>query len=151
MPVLNQRALRIASHFAWLCFAVSFLLPAVRIGSSNSDVFFGWGAFWFAFGECADLLRWPPHRIHDPSCLVFITANVFALFVPLVLGMRPRWGAYFGWPVLVGGIVALIRYGATDKDLLIGYYLWVASLLALGTLCLLHSGWKFWRAFDLEK
>lgn len=147
MPTLNKQALRIVALIAWLCFAASFLLPAV--GGPGGPMY-GWQAFSYVFGVCSEMFRSLPPRIDEPAFLAFPPANVFALFVPLILWQRPHWGAYFGWPILFGGLVSLIRFGVSDKDLRTGYYLWVVSLLVLGTLCLLHSGWKFWRAFELR-
>lgn len=122
---------------AWILFAVSLFLPAVKI--ATGDKMFGWNCAATCAWMVADLNGWG-----EIYYFLFTIPNLLMLFSPLMIYWLKRRDCQIEWLSGVALFCALyvlafgvVHWFSEDFNLKTGYYLWLISfwLLFLGFIC----------------
>ena len=119
--------IRAAGLLAALVLAASFFIPV-------AETFQGYQAFLLSFESWGTTETWEPEAL--PIVLSWL-ANVGALFGLASIFLpkdRSRWVRMLS----LMGVLTLGPLLAAPDDLLLGYYLWMASIMAIMVLALVY-------------
>ncbi len=131
---MNRRVAVVGAVAAWAAYAMSWLLPTVRIGAK--DVGLGVSAGWKAFQMSLEYVV-KPDRLDWvwALCIAGVLANVPVLLSPLMLRRpAPRWLIA---SLLVAFVVNLAWIPFMNRSALVeGYWLWIGAIAVLAAVAI---------------